>query len=62
MKNRTQFRIIYLKNDESRKLKDEHPKKYNMVERITHPNNLMPNLVHLSARLQDDVYQDKGIT
>lgn len=62
---KTNFRIICLKNEESRKYRDDRFKNSNII--VT-PNDkkeksgsetFIPNLVHLSARLQDDSHQDK---
>lgn len=54
------FRIICLKNDESRKYRDERFKNSNIIvsqfdgRDKKASESLIPNLVHLSARLQDD--------
>lgn len=54
------FRIIYLKNDESTKYRDERFKNSNIIVSQFDGKDkkasygLIPNLVHLSARLQDD--------
>jgi hypothetical protein len=54
------FRIICLKNDESRKYRDDRFKNSNIMvspyggKDKKASESLIPNLVHLSARIQDD--------
>ncbi len=54
------FRIICLKNDDSRKYRDERIKNSNIVASAYNgkdkkgSESLIPNIVHLSARIQDD--------
>lgn len=64
MKNKTHFRIICLRNEEGRNGRDCSQKKYNVLMagiRGTSEEKEVPNVVHLSARLQDDVYQGQRI-
>jgi hypothetical protein len=62
---RPNFRIIYLKNEDNRKYNDEKIKKNSNIVPSRENNSknnddsLVPNLVHLSARLQDDTYEEK---
>ena len=57
---KTNFRIICLKNDENRKYRQDKMKINNIIvgnidRNDKRPNdNCIPNLVYLSARLQDD--------
>lgn len=56
MKNKANFRIVYLKNDDKRKYLDERFRANSIVSNtigVVHPA-LVPSLVHLSARLQDE--------
>lgn len=64
MKNKTHFRIICLRNEEGRNRSDCSQQKYNVLlagRRGQSEEKEVPNVVHLSARLQDDVYQVQRI-
>lgn len=64
MKNKTHFRIICLRNDEGRQARDCTQRKYNVLMAgigMASGEKEVPNVVHLSARLQDDVYQGQRI-
>jgi hypothetical protein len=64
MKQRAYFRIICLKNEDNKKYIDEKSNKNNII--LTNNGNpernssqdIIPNIVHLSARIQNDALQD----
>ena len=64
MKNKTHFRIICLRNEEGRSMRDRSQRKYNVLMAGTRGQSEekeVPNVVHLSARLQDDAWQEQRI-